>query len=106
MYIEKRFSLLRLTFLLLTIALYLICCQRCAPPSGEVDIIEKVYLNGMEQWIMANAASVDLPVLLWLHGGPDAAQMPAARYFYSYLEGEFIVVHWDQRGRQIKSCGL
>jgi pimeloyl-ACP methyl ester carboxylesterase len=37
-------------------------------------------------------------VLLWLHGGPGAAQMPVANAFNGALEQEFVVVHWDQRG--------
>jgi len=67
-------------------------------PDGEIDFLEKVEIGGMDQWIMVNGKSKDLPVLLWLHGGPGAAQMPVARYFNHKLEEEFIVVHWDQRG--------
>ena len=67
-------------------------------PYGEVDILEEVEIGSTKQWIMANGEKEDLPVLLWLHGGPGAAQMPVARYFNSNLEKEFIVVHWDQRG--------
>ncbi len=67
-------------------------------PEGEVDVLEKVEIGGVEQWIMANGKSDELPVLLWLHGGPGAAQMAGGRYFNGDLENEFIVVHWDQRG--------
>ncbi len=67
-------------------------------PEGEVDILEKVEIGGVDQWIMANGKSDDLPVLLWLHGGPGAAIMSGGRYFNGPLEDEFIVVHWDQRG--------
>ena len=67
-------------------------------PDGEINFIEKVEIGGMYHWIMVNGKSKDLPVLLWLHGGPGAAQMPVARYFNHKLEEEFIVVHWDQRG--------
>jgi pimeloyl-ACP methyl ester carboxylesterase len=67
-------------------------------PGRDVDVQEEVEIGGMRQWIMANGKREDLPVLLWLHGGPGAAQMPVARYFNSNLEEEFIVVHWDQRG--------
>ena len=67
-------------------------------PDGEISFFEKVETGGIDQWIMVNGQSKDLPVLLWLHGGPGAAQMPVARYFNHKLEAEFIVVHWDQRG--------
>jgi len=65
---------------------------------GAIDVLEPVSIGGMKQWMMANGRNEDLPVLLWLHGGPGAAQMPIARYFNNNLEEEFIVVQWDQRG--------
>ena len=37
-------------------------------------------------------------MLLWLHGGPGAAQMPLAHATTRALERDFVVVHWDQRG--------
>ncbi|TVR57806.1 MAG: alpha/beta fold hydrolase [Spirochaetaceae bacterium] len=66
--------------------------------SGEVDELIAVEIGGMTQWIAAHGDEAHLPVLLWLHGGPGAAQMPVARAFNRNLESEFIVIHWDQRG--------
>ncbi len=73
-------------------------CLKDNYPTGEIDVFDKVTIGGLEQWYIANGQSSDLPVLLWLHGGPGAAHMPVARHFNSNLEQEFIVVHWDQRG--------
>jgi pimeloyl-ACP methyl ester carboxylesterase len=94
---KKLFSLL--TILLFSVLLFLFYKGFFfAFPEGEVDILEKVEIGGVEQWIMANGKSNDLPVLLWVHGGPGAAQMAGGRYYNGSLEDEFIVVHWDQRG--------
>lgn len=60
--------------------------------------LEKVTLGDMDQWILIRGNNIKNPVLLWLHGGPGAAQMPVAHYFNGALEEGFIVAHWDQRG--------
>jgi pimeloyl-ACP methyl ester carboxylesterase len=64
----------------------------------SIASLQKVKLGGMDQWILIRGANVSNPILLWLHGGPGAAQMPVAHHFNGDLEKEFIVVHWDQRG--------
>ena len=72
--------------------------------SGEVipDAIvslEQVTLGGFEQTILIRGASANLPVLLFLHGGPGGSVMPWVDLFQTpLLENTFIVVHWDQRG--------
>lgn len=43
-------------------------------------------------------ASSDLPVLLFLHGGPGWPQTPQLRYFNADLAKDVILVAWDQAG--------
>jgi pimeloyl-ACP methyl ester carboxylesterase len=65
---------------------------------GSIAVLEKVTLGGLEQWILIRGTNAANPVLLWLHGGPGAAQMPLAHHIDGHLEERFVVVHWDQRG--------
>lgn len=61
--------------------------------------LERVTLGGLEQTILIRGAGADLPVLLFLHGGPGGAVIPWVDLFHTpLLEESFIVVHWDQRG--------
>lgn len=86
----------------LTLAVAALCVLGgCVSPPYrplEVNELVAVEIGGMEQWIAAHGERTDLPVLLWLHGGPGAAQMPVGRAYNGNLESAFIVVHWDQRG--------
>lgn len=67
-------------------------------PDGIVSL-ERVTLGGVEQTILIRGASADLPVLLFLQGGPGGAVMPWVDLFHTpLLEESFLVVHWDQRG--------
>jgi len=60
--------------------------------------LEPVQVGGMTQWLLIRGQDRSAPVLLWLHGGPGAAQMPLAHATTRVLERDFVVVHWDQRG--------
>ena len=92
---KKKFPLILISLLLLT------GCTARTPdihtPNAVTDLIS-IEIGGMDQWVMIRGDDRSNPVLLWLHGGPGAAQMPVHRTFNKDLEKEFVVVHWDQRG--------
>lgn len=68
-----------------------------------VNVNEKIFvkLGDEEQYVEMTGTSDQLPVLLFLHGGPGWPQTPHLRYFNDDLTKEMIVVSWDQAG-----CGL
>jgi len=72
---------------------------RTPPITGADPIAELIpaQIGGMTQWLLIRGADRRAPILLWLHGGPGAAQMPIHRVT-SELERDFVVVHWDQPG--------
>lgn len=63
-----------------------------------IAVLEPVQIGGITQWLLIRGQDRTAPVLLWLHGGPGAAQMPLAHATTRSLEADFVVVHWDQRG--------
>jgi pimeloyl-ACP methyl ester carboxylesterase len=58
----------------------------------------KVSINGTEQWIAVRGRDLSNPILLFLHGGPGAPEMPTSWTFQNDWEDYFTVVQWDQRG--------
>lgn len=65
--------------------------------SNGVDVLEKVRLGGVEQWIQIRGHDRAQPILLFLHGGPGFPEMPFA-HRNAELAENFVVVEWDQRG--------
>jgi len=65
---------------------------------GSIASLEKVELNGSQQWISIRGQDVDKPVLLFLAGGPGGSDLAAARYTLGGLEEHFVVVNWEQPG--------
>ncbi|MFS0862963.1 alpha/beta fold hydrolase [Fredinandcohnia sp. 179-A 10B2 NHS] len=65
---------------------------------NSISKIEKINLGGVDQWITVRGKHKDLPLLLFLHGGPGSPQTGAQRKYLAELEEKFVVVNWDQRG--------
>lgn len=60
--------------------------------------LEKLSIGGVDQWVLIRGSNPQNPVLLFLHGGPGAGELPLLRYYNYELEKYFTVVTWDQRG--------
>jgi pimeloyl-ACP methyl ester carboxylesterase len=66
--------------------------------TGSIASLEKVNLNGSEQWITIRGQDVDKPILLNLGmGGPGGGGF-ATRSLFEPLEKDFVVVSWDEPG--------
>jgi pimeloyl-ACP methyl ester carboxylesterase len=68
--------------------------------SREIDVLERVSLGGIEQWLLLRGRAADLPALLHLQGGPGAPRIPEADGIERQLglEEHFIVAYLDPRG--------
>ncbi len=65
---------------------------------GSVSELVPVQLGGHEQWLQVRGASADLPILLYLSGGPGQSDLAFSRVLLEDLTSDFLVVGWDQRG--------
>lgn len=68
------------------------------PIAGSLAELTAVPLGGQQQTIMIRARSPELPVLLYLSGGPGQSDLPYSRVLLEDLTQDFVVVSWDQRG--------
>ena len=71
--------------------------QRLVAPHA-IEVSEAVELGGLPQWITIRGADRANPVLIYVHGGPGAAEMGRAWPYQRGWEDFFTVVQWDQRG--------
>jgi proline iminopeptidase len=71
--------------------------QRIVTPKG-VDESGAVMLGGANQWVSIRGTDRDNPIILFIHGGPAAPELPMAWTFQRPWEDYFTVVQWDQRG--------
>ena len=65
---------------------------------GSIAALEKVELNGSQQWISIRGEDVNKPILLFLAGGPGGSQLVTERRALGALEEHFVVVNWEQPG--------
>lgn len=72
--------------------------SKAGSAASSVSIYERVELSGLDNAVLIRGEDPGLPLLLWLHGGPGAGQIHIAHRFFRDLEGEFLVVNWDQPG--------
>lgn len=66
-------------------------------PSGVQETFE-ITLGGARQVVNVRGADRANPILIFVHGGPGAVEMPIAWSFQRPWEDFFTVVQWDQRG--------
>jgi len=85
-------------YLLLILGLIIGCQEATNDTFSKValsdsPVDEKIFidLDGEPQYIEMKGGSKDLPVLLFLHGGPGWPQTPHLRYFNSDLTNEMIL---------------
>lgn len=71
--------------------------QRLVAPNA-IEVSEAVTLGGLKQWITVRGADKANPVLIYVHGGPGAAEMGRSWPYQRGWEDVFTVVQWDQRG--------
>lgn len=65
--------------------------------SNRIEERMFVKVGGIDQWVQIRGEDRGNPVLLILHGGPGASDVPYSLAFRSW-EKYFTVVQWDQRG--------
>ncbi len=70
---------------------------RIVTPNGVQETFE-VILGGARQVVNVRGADRNNPILIFIHGGPGAVEMPVAWAFQRPWEDYFTVVQWDQRG--------
>jgi pimeloyl-ACP methyl ester carboxylesterase len=67
-------------------------------PSSPIATIQEILINGVFHSILLRGHSSSLPVILVLHGGPGATDIPFHSSYGQYLEQDYLLIHYDQRG--------
>ncbi|MDF2932127.1 MAG: alpha/beta hydrolase fold protein [Chryseobacterium sp.] len=61
------------------------------------SVYDTVSVGNIKQ-VVSYSGNKDLPLILFLHGGPGSSRMKQAEIFSNNLQKHFLVVQWDQRG--------
>jgi len=71
--------------------------HRIDTPSG-VDTSEYLVIGGIEQYVRIRGEDSANPVILFLHGGPGLPTAIFSHLWYPFLQADYTMVDWDQRG--------
>lgn len=63
-----------------------------------IDEAKAIEIGGIRQWITVRGRDRRNPILLVIHGGPAAPELPNRYLFEGPWTDYFTVVEWDQRG--------
>jgi pimeloyl-ACP methyl ester carboxylesterase len=66
--------------------------------SNGIDEAKAVEIGGIRQWVTVRGRDRRNPILLVIHGGPAAPDLPNRYLFEAPWTDYFTVVEWDQRG--------
>lgn len=65
---------------------------------NSISELMKVDINGASLEVMIRGNDKNNPILIFVHGGPCCSEIPYVRKYQEYLEKDFTIVHYDQRG--------
>ncbi|MEK5068647.1 alpha/beta fold hydrolase [Sporosarcina sp. FSL K6-1508] len=64
---------------------------------NSISTLEQIEINGSGHEIMIRGNDKDNPVIIVVHGGPGAPEIPYATKYGDLLEANFSIVNYDQR---------
>jgi pimeloyl-ACP methyl ester carboxylesterase len=65
---------------------------------NSISTIEKIKLGEIEQYLIIRGADKTKPIMLYLHGGPGFPEIAFMKKYSQFLEKNFIMVYWEQKG--------
>ncbi len=91
-------SLIILFFLVMGISRAINYSKHKIRSSDGIDKGEFITLGNMEQYIRIRSENRSSPVIIYLHGGPGSPDSYVSYVFADYLDEDYTMVFWDQRG--------